>query len=79
MVVYSRRGSSNSELDAHPDVIHELGDVQDLPHLCSVLKEHRVRRMVHLAAMVGPRLEHEPSRAYSVNLMGSLAAFEAAR
>ena len=79
VVVYSRHGSPNSDLDAHPDVIHELGDVQDMTHLCAVLKAHRVQRMVHLAAMVGPRLEHEPSRAYSVNLMGSLAAFEAAR
>jgi UDP-glucose 4-epimerase len=79
VVVYSRRAPSTSALHAHPDVVHAPGDVQDLPRLCAVLKEHRVRRVVHLAAMVGPRLEYEPSRAYSVNLMGSLAAFEAAR
>ncbi len=60
-------------------VTHAAGDVQDLARLSEVLREHGVRRIIHLAAALGSALEKEPPWGYRVNVLGSMNVFDAAR
>ena len=75
--------------DAQPDrqAIHDIAErvtivrgdatvVQDLLH---AIKAHRVERVVHLAYIVGPENEQNPTRALHINCVGTNNVFEAAR
>lgn len=57
------------------------GDVTDAAALLDAAREHGVTRVVH-AAVITPRIDREtrePARIVDVNLMGTVAALEAAR
>jgi nucleoside-diphosphate-sugar epimerase len=55
------------------------GDVADLPGLISVIRDHGVDRVVHLAAFLGEEVQRRPYSGISLNLMGTVNVLEAAR
>lgn len=58
-------------------VVH--GDATVLQDLLHAMKAHRVERVVHLAYIVGPENEQNPTRALHINCVGTNNVFEAAR
>ncbi len=55
------------------------GDVTDRDALGGVVREHGIRRIVHLAAWQVPLCRQDPVRGASVNVVGTANVFEAAR
>lgn len=55
------------------------GDVADADALGRVLDEHRITRLVHLAALQVPFCRADPLRCMHVNVLGTVAVFEAVR
>ncbi|MDP9912553.1 UDP-glucose 4-epimerase [Variovorax boronicumulans] len=57
----------------------ELCDVTDWEGLCGLIKRHRVRSIVHTAAMLTPAIRRDPLAGVRVNVMGTAHVLEAAR
>lgn len=55
-----------------------VGDVMDLPQLLKVINEHRVDKVLHLAAIFGEASRENISRSVNVNVSGTINVFEAA-
>jgi|GEM_PF-2990542 len=62
---------------AEPDVI-VVGDVRDDDLIRSVLREHAIERVIHLAAIVGEPCETDPVRAFEVNVIATARLIAAA-
>jgi len=56
-----------------------VADVTDWPRLCELIREHRVRDIVHTAAMLTPAIRCDPLAGVRVNVMGTAHVLEAAR
>ena len=54
-------------------------DVTDLPRLEQVLDDHRITRVIHLAALQVPFCRADPPRGAAVNVVGTVNVFEAVR
>jgi nucleoside-diphosphate-sugar epimerase len=55
------------------------GDLLDLPGLITVIRDHRVKRIIHLAAFLGEEVERRPYSGVRLNLFGTVNILEAAR
>jgi len=55
------------------------GDVTQADDVTAAIRQHDVKRIVHLAAVMSPLVEDEPHLAMRVNVMGATHVFEAAR
>jgi len=55
------------------------GDIRDYDNVFGTMKEHKVERVIHMAALLAPLTEQEPSLGLAVNLTGANNVFEAAR
>ena len=55
------------------------GDVTDVEALRNVIGRHQVNRIIHLAALQIPACRNNPLAGATVNVLGTLAVFEAAR
>ncbi len=55
------------------------GDIADREQVVRVVREHGVRRIVHLAAWQVPLCRQDPSKGALVNVVGTANVFEAAR
>ena len=55
------------------------GDVTDLPRLREVLEKQRISHVVHLAGLQVPTCRADPILGAKVNVLGTLAVFEAVR
>ncbi len=66
-----------------PDVASRLasvrGDIADRNAVVSVVKDHGIRRIIHLAAWQIPLCRQDPSRGALINVVGTANVFEAAR
>ncbi len=66
-----------------PDVASRLasvrGDIADRDAVVSVVKDHGIRRIIHLAAWQIPLCRQDPSRGALINVVGTANVFEAAR
>ncbi len=60
-------------------VRHIDGDVTDLDRLVGVLREYRVERILHLAALQVPFCQADPVAGARVNVVGTITVFEAVR
>ncbi|HAA53963.1 MAG TPA: UDP-glucose 4-epimerase [Myxococcales bacterium] len=58
---------------------YEQLDVLDTQKLTEVIKEHKITRIYHLAALLSAVGEHHPLKAWDVNMTGTLNVYEAAR
>ena len=61
------------------DLTVVTGDVTDVEALKGVLSKHEVSRIIHLAALQIPTCRENPMTGATVNVLGTLAVFEAAR
>ncbi len=55
------------------------GDVTDLPRLRQAVAEHRITHIIHLAGLQVPVCRADPMLGARVNVLGTLAVFEAVR
>ncbi|MCZ6907211.1 MAG: NAD(P)-dependent oxidoreductase [Deltaproteobacteria bacterium] len=55
------------------------GDILDLPGLISALRDHRIDRIIHLAAFLGEEVQRRPYSGVRLNLLGTVNVLEAAR
>lgn len=55
------------------------GDILDLPGLISVLREHEISRIIHLAAFLGEEVQRRPYSGVRLNFLGTVNILEAAR
>src|SRR5271168_1761205 len=55
------------------------GDVTDLPRLRSVLEAEKITHVVHLAGLQVPTCRADPMLGAKVNVLGTLAVFEAVK
>jgi nucleoside-diphosphate-sugar epimerase len=66
-----------------PEQIHQIGflagDVTDLPRLRSCLEQHQITHVIHLAGLQVPVCRADPLLGARVNVLGTLAVFEAVR
>jgi nucleoside-diphosphate-sugar epimerase len=79
LVVFSRHENYALVPDLQGKLIYVAGDVQDRAALEQAVRDHGVRRIIHLAAALGGALEKDPPVGYRVNLLGSLNVFDIAR
>ena len=54
------------------------GNVLDRPGLVSVIREHRIDRVIHLAGLTGEEVQRHPHKGVEVNVMGTMNLLEAA-
>ena len=66
-------------LDAVPGVTAVAGDVRDLDALISLIRQHAVESVIHLAARIGVLSDAEPHISTLVNVVGTSNVLEAAR
>jgi UDP-glucose 4-epimerase len=66
-----------------PDIVDKIkivmGDIMDLPALIRAVKEYKVQRICHLAALMGNPVQANPWLGFQVNAIGTLNVLEAAR
>ncbi|GAC1325321.1 MAG: hypothetical protein NVSMB2_23850 [Chloroflexota bacterium] len=79
VVVYSRSANYSLIPDLRDGLSHACGDVQDRERLREVVREHSVKRIIHLAAALVAALERDPALGYRVNVVGGLNVFDVAR
>src|SRR6516162_4373597 len=60
-------------------VVFVQGDVTDLPGLKSAIEQHGITHVVHLAGLQVPVCRANPILGAKVNVIGTLAVFEAVR
>ena len=62
-----------------PELPVETGDIADVDALLGVVERHSITRIIHLAALQIPFCKPDPMLGAQVNVLGTLAVFEAAR
>ncbi len=75
----TRRMRQIMEDEAIRRVTFVRGDVTDLPALQSAIERHGISHMVHLAGLQVPVCRANPILGATVNVLGTLAVFEAVR
>ncbi|GAA4554500.1 NAD(P)-dependent oxidoreductase [Pseudonocardia xishanensis] len=78
VVVYDLRPNYENLAGVRDEVEVVTGDVTDLPRLLSVMKKHRIDRVLHLAAFIAHESHSSPVASFTVNIMGSANVFDAA-
>jgi len=74
---------SNTDLSLVADLVEKLdivkGDVLDLQAIINILKEYRIKRIIHLAALMPAAIRLNPVMGFKVNALGTVNVLEAAR
>jgi UDP-glucose 4-epimerase len=83
------RGESVAIADVRPQaerdvagargLAYERCDITDRDHLSRIVAAHRVRRIVHTAALLSTAIRKDPVRGVMVNTVGTAAVLDAAR
>jgi nucleoside-diphosphate-sugar epimerase len=68
---------SQQEIETYVKIVQ--GDVTNFSHLANLIKQNKVEKIIHLAAMLLHDVNANPLLAVRVNCEGTVAAFEAAR
>ncbi len=55
------------------------GDITQLPHLLEAVNQHRVHKIIHMAALLPPDTEDRPHFGMLINIQGTNNVFEVAR
>jgi UDP-glucose 4-epimerase len=65
--------------DRSSDVVWADASLTDRDSLQSVIEQHGIAHIIHLAALLTPACQQDPWRGCQVNVLGSTAVFDAAR
>src|SRR3989454_379561 len=65
--------------DAPSRVVSVRGDITDRESLGRVVRDHGIRRVIHLAAWQVPLCRQDPPRGAAINVVGTANVFEVAR
>lgn len=81
VVVYDRLPVVEGSIlaDVMKDKQIEIGNVADLAHVLNVIKDNKVKGIIHCAAMISQDANGHPIEALNVNIIGSANMLEAAR
>lgn len=79
VVTYSRSLNTTLVKDMVDNIVMARGDVLDFPGLIRTIKEHKIQRVCHLAAMLSEATQANPWYGFQVNAIGTLNILEAAR
>ncbi|WP_194396350.1 NAD-dependent epimerase/dehydratase family protein [Microbacterium atlanticum] len=56
-----------------------IGDIMDLDGMTTILRDHEIDAIVHLAALMPPRCQSDLRLGFDVNALGAVNVFEAAK
>src|SRR5215468_8402019 len=65
--------------DAPDRIVMVRGDITDREHLLRVVREHTIRRVIHLAAWQVPLCRQDPPRGAAINVVGTANVFDVVR
>jgi UDP-glucose 4-epimerase len=77
-VVYARHRNTLFLSDIEKKVVYVEGDIMDVDHLIRTIKEYRVERIIHMAALLSAGTEANPPMAVRMNVEGTANILEAA-
>lgn len=75
---YAPNAQRFADLDNESRLAVVQGDTAHMDDLVAAIREHGIRRIIHLAALLSPITEDEPRLAMRINVMGATNVFEAA-
>ena len=75
---YAPNAQRFADLDNESRLAVVQGDTAHMDDLVATIREHGIRRIIHLAALLSPITEDEPRLAMRINVMGATNVFEAA-
>jgi UDP-glucose 4-epimerase len=78
-IVYDTRADFSPLKDMADRIELVVGDVLDFPRLVKTIKDYRVERVCHLAAMYPEPADANPVRGFEVNALATVYILEAAR
>lgn len=83
------RGHHPVVFENRPDysLVHDLrdafrlvrGDINDFAGLVRAFQEHRIQRVIHMAALMPPSAQEDPLNGFRVNAFGTVQVLEASR
>jgi UDP-glucose 4-epimerase len=79
IIVYDTMRDTSLISDIMDNINVVDGDVLDLPLLLNTIKLNKVKKILHLAALIIPAAQINPYRGFQVNAMGTVNVLEAAR
>ena len=79
VVTYSRHIDTTLVSDIADKIEMVTGDVLDLPALLRAIKNYKIQRICHLAALLSETTQSNPWYGFQVNAVGTLNVLEAAR
>jgi UDP-glucose 4-epimerase len=79
MIIYDQMQETSLVSDLLDDITIIDGDILDLPLLLNTIKQHKVKKILHLAALIVPAAQRNPYRGFQVNALGTVNVLEAAR
>src|SRR5699024_12215404 len=63
-----------------PKFTFEQGNVDDFPHLASVLKKYQIDKIIHCGGISHPKgFENSPNKVINTNIVGTSNVFEAGK
>lgn len=78
-VVYDSRLDYSLAADIAGQFEAIQGDILDLARLAGLLRERKIQRLLHLAALMPPDAQRDPLHGFRVNALGTVTVLEAAR
>lgn len=79
IIVYDPMPDTSLIADLLEHITVVEGDVLDLPLLLNTIKLNKVRKILHLAALIVPAAQINPYRGFQVNALGTVNVLEASR
>ena len=77
-ILYSRHKDISLIRDIEKKVIIVEGDILDFDKLMKTMKAYHIKRVIHMAAMLGGESESNPPKAVRINVEGAAIILEAA-
>jgi UDP-glucose 4-epimerase len=77
-VVYARHRNLLFLSDIADKVVYAEGDIMDIDHLVKTIRDYRVERIIHMAALLSAGTESNPPLAVRMNAEGTANILEAA-
>jgi UDP-glucose 4-epimerase len=79
VVIADVRPQAETDIAGTRGLAYECCDITDRDHLSRIVAAHKVRRIVHTAALLSTAIRKDPIRGVMVNTVGTVAVLDAAR